>query len=83
MQFDLAVLESDPLVTGSQVDLDGVNFVRIVDIVGNGERLVAFSKKAKEFFARNDVKDNCRKVVELSQRISRLERELAALRGGP
>ncbi len=54
-----------------------------VDVVGNGERLVAFSKKAQEFFARNDVKDKCRKVVELSQRVSRLERELAALRGSP
>jgi len=42
-QFDLAVLESDPLVTGSQVDLDGVNFVRIVDIVGNGSVIDASS----------------------------------------
>ena len=54
-----------------------------VDIVGNGERVTFFfNEVAKRFFARNDVKDKCRKVVELSQRISRLERELAALRAG-
>ena len=39
--FDLAVLESDPLVTGGQVDLNGISFVRIVDIVGNGSVLDA------------------------------------------
>lgn len=61
---------------------DRAAFEGQVEVVGNGERLVAFSKKAKAFFAREDVKKKCRKSVELSQTIGRLERELADLKGG-
>ncbi|MEM8680440.1 MAG: PEP-CTERM sorting domain-containing protein [Planctomycetota bacterium] len=34
--FDLMDLELDPLVTSGVVDLDEINFVRVVDIPGNG-----------------------------------------------
>lgn len=34
--FDLAALASDPLVTGGQVNLEQIRYVRIVDVVGNG-----------------------------------------------
>jgi len=37
--FDLDDLTSDQLVSGGQVDLNQINFVRIVDIVGNGAQL--------------------------------------------
>ncbi len=34
--FDLAQLAGDPLVSGGQVQLDAIRYVRIVDIPGNG-----------------------------------------------
>jgi hypothetical protein len=34
--FDLSELAVDPLVTGGQVDLDRIVFVRVVDVIGNG-----------------------------------------------
>lgn len=41
--FDLSELASDPLVTGGAVDLDGIKFVRIVDIPGDGTFTDSFS----------------------------------------
>ena len=34
--FDLSDLTSDPLVTGGTVDLNGIQFVRLIDIPGDG-----------------------------------------------
>jgi hypothetical protein len=34
--FDLAELAAHPLVTGGQLDLDDVAYVRLVDVIGNG-----------------------------------------------
>lgn len=34
--FDLSDLVGDPLVTGGAVDLDGIQFVRLIDIPGDG-----------------------------------------------
>jgi|GEM_PF-1441689 len=36
--FDLADLVSDPLVTGGQVDLSQIVYVRVVDVIGNGSK---------------------------------------------
>ena len=37
--FDLSELSGDPLVTGGDVDLNGVRFVRLIDIPGDGSVL--------------------------------------------
>lgn len=37
--FDLAELSGDPLVVGGQLDLDDIQYVRLVDIPGNGSFL--------------------------------------------
>ena len=42
--FDLDDLVADPLVTGGDVDLDNIQFVRMIDIVGNGGQLDASSR---------------------------------------
>lgn len=50
--------------------------------VGSGERLVAVSGKAKAFFAREDVKQECTKLVLLDARIESLTQKKAKLRSG-
>jgi hypothetical protein len=37
--FDLAELAANPLVTGGLLDLNAINYVRLVDVVGSGELL--------------------------------------------
>lgn len=42
--FDLATLSDNRLVTKGLVDLDEIQFVRVVDIPGNGSFLDSFNK---------------------------------------
>lgn len=52
-------------------------------VAGRGDRVTALTQHARDFFARPEVRERCREVVELDFEIDATERELAALEPAP
>jgi len=52
-------------------------------VAGRGDRVTALTQRARDFFARPEVRERCREVVELDFEIDATERELAALEPEP
>lgn len=54
-------------------------FEEQVRVVGRGDRPVMLSTRVREFFSRDTVRADCRRVVELDHEVERAERKLADL----
>ena len=73
--------EADPgtmaeIAKGLVREGDRALFEARVRSAGSGERIIAISTKAREFFDSSKVKRECRSIVELEHRIEQLERRL-------
>lgn len=53
--FDLAELAADPFITGGQVDVSAIRYVRIIDIPGNGQFLDSEGRGILDAWVTTDV----------------------------
>lgn len=66
--------------TGVLAESDRAIFELQVNVSGKGEHVWTLTPKAREYFAREEVKLHARRVAELNFRIKRIENKLEALR---
>lgn len=64
------------VIVGEATRLDESSFEANCESIGAGGRGDAISPKAQEFFSREDVRNRCRSVVDLEDRLARANAEL-------
>ncbi len=70
-------------VRGVAEEGDRALFEEQVRVVGRGDRPVTVSTQVRDFFSRDTVRADCRRVVELDSEVERIERKRAGMQERP